>query len=61
MIKRTIILKMELDGDTWEDYNDTDLNLILEDTGVLDNLKTGVYVEVIGEAEQTLNKEENGY
>jgi len=52
---------MELDGDTWEDYNDTDLNLILEDTGVLDNLKTGVYVEVIGEAEQTLNKEENGY
>jgi hypothetical protein len=42
--KRIVFLKMTVD---WEDYDDVCDELLLEDTGILDNLKEGIKVEHI--------------
>ena len=42
--KRIVFLKLTVD---WEDYDDVCDELLLEDTGILDNLKNGVNVEHI--------------
>ena len=42
--KRIVFLKLTVD---WEDYDDVCDELLLEDTGILDNLKKGVKLEHI--------------
>lgn len=41
-MKREIIVKVIID---WEDYDDVDDQLILDDCGIYDSLKYGVYIE----------------
>lgn len=41
---RTIILKVQID---FENYDDVTDELILEDSGILDSLKEGVSVEIL--------------
>ena len=41
---KTIFLKVEINFENYEDVND---ELILEDSGILDSLKKGVNVEIL--------------
>lgn len=54
-MKREIIVKVVID---WNDYEDTCDELILEDSGIFENLKDGVYIEYI-KKEQIANKKYN--
>lgn len=45
-MNKSILVKITVD---WEDYEENvDNQLIFEDTGILDNLKDGVSIELIG-------------
>jgi len=48
-MKRTIFLKLVVD---WENYDDVCDELLLEDTGILNNLKAGVGVERVNHPQQ---------
>lgn len=56
MAKRTFTIKVTVD---WEDYDDVDSELVLEDSGIYDSLKDGVKVELVKEEKNVRPKRRN--
>jgi len=48
MVHKEIYIKLKFVGDDWEDYADLIDDIVISDSGILNNLKNGVEVEFMG-------------